>query len=135
MPTISTSPKFCTAARSTLRPMRPKPLMPTLTAIAIPLPCVSWLTGSGAEEFLDSSHDVFHREAEMPEDSGRRRRLAEGVDTHDVTAIAHERAPVVRHAGLDRETVPDRLGQHRAAIARLLRHERLDAGHRDHAHG
>jgi hypothetical protein len=30
------SPKFCTAARSTLRPMRPKPLMPTFTAIALP---------------------------------------------------------------------------------------------------
>jgi hypothetical protein len=27
-------PKFCTAERSTLRPMRPKPLMPTLIVIA-----------------------------------------------------------------------------------------------------
>ena len=34
MATISMSlPKFCTAARSTLRPMRPKPLMPTLIVI------------------------------------------------------------------------------------------------------
>src|SRR5690606_9768556 len=28
------SPKFCTAARSTLRPIRPKPLMPTLIAMS-----------------------------------------------------------------------------------------------------
>src|SRR5688500_17561359 len=33
MATISMSSKFCTAARSTLRPMRPKPLMPTLIAM------------------------------------------------------------------------------------------------------
>src|SRR5450830_1794690 len=30
MPTISMSEKFCTAERSTLRPMRPKPLIPIL---------------------------------------------------------------------------------------------------------
>src|SRR6476660_6100429 len=37
MATISMSlPKFCTAARNTLRPMRPKPLMPTLIAISTP---------------------------------------------------------------------------------------------------
>src|SRR5689334_15343719 len=29
-------PKFCTAERNTLRPMRPKPLMPTLIAISTP---------------------------------------------------------------------------------------------------
>src|SRR5688572_6270908 len=35
MATISISlPKFCTAERSTLRPMRPKPLIPTLIDIA-----------------------------------------------------------------------------------------------------
>src|SRR5690606_6737174 len=35
IPTISISlPKFSTAARKTQRPMRPKPLMPTLIAIA-----------------------------------------------------------------------------------------------------
>ena len=30
MPTISMSLKFCTAARNTMRPMRPKPLIPIL---------------------------------------------------------------------------------------------------------
>src|SRR5690606_26569792 len=36
MATTSMSlPKFCTAARSTLRPMRPKPLMPTLIAMSL----------------------------------------------------------------------------------------------------
>jgi hypothetical protein len=32
--------KFCTAARNTMRPMRPKPLMPTLIAMS-DAPC-SW---------------------------------------------------------------------------------------------
>jgi hypothetical protein len=35
MPTISISLKFWTAARNTMRPMRPKPLMPILMVIAV----------------------------------------------------------------------------------------------------
>jgi hypothetical protein len=35
MPTISMSEKFCTAARNTMRPMRPKPLMPIFKLMSI----------------------------------------------------------------------------------------------------
>src|SRR5512139_3926051 len=50
MPTTSTSGKSRTAARSTMRPMRPKPLMPTLTVISFSWSCGkrSLTRGAGA---------------------------------------------------------------------------------------
>src|SRR5690554_679934 len=46
--TSMSSPKFCTAARSTLRPMRPNPLMPTLIAMGTSTPATAprrWIDG------------------------------------------------------------------------------------------
>jgi len=37
MPTTSMSEKFCTAARNTMRPIRPKPLMPILMVMSMSL--------------------------------------------------------------------------------------------------
>src|SRR5690242_7776548 len=111
MPTISMSEKFWTAARSTLRPMRPKPLIPSFTAIAVSSSELTKRipTRSRADQFLDARDDVFHGEAEVLEHRRRGCRFTVGVDADHVAAIAHDRAPIVRYARLDREPLLHRL--------------------------
>src|SRR6478735_1243647 len=98
MATTSTSLKFCTAARNTMRPMRPKPLMPILMV----------MEGfsrnektSRGERRPNRGHDVLRRESEVLEQYRPRRRLAVAVDAdHRGAAVL---PPAVGHAHFDRD--------------------------------
>src|SRR5689334_5859099 len=81
MATTSMSWKFWTAARNTMRPMRPKPLMPIWMVMTES--SVGAKECSTAEHVPDRRDDVVDREAEVLEERGRRRRLAVAVDADD----------------------------------------------------
>src|SRR5438046_1071858 len=98
MPTTWTSEKFCTAARRTLRPMRPNPLMPILSAMGC-----SEVENRNPSRYLRSCRNaqlirpctstsqhgsyglghVLRREAEVLEQFICRRRLAVRIDADD----------------------------------------------------
>src|SRR5678815_3101374 len=88
--------KFWTAARNTMRPMRPKPLMPILMVMG-----KSSAKNSSAERRPHRRHHVLRREAEVPEQHRPRRRLAVAVDADDGGAAVLP--PAVGHAHLDRD--------------------------------
>src|SRR5476649_2654275 len=106
MPTISMSEKFCTAARNTMRPMRPKPLMPILMVMSMSLclevmdsgfakrslPATSYSAGTFipapqqgllADDLARDRDDVVRRDVEELEQVRRRRRFAEAVQADD----------------------------------------------------
>src|SRR6478736_8279646 len=106
MATTSTSLKFCTAARNTMRPMRPKPLMPILMVIE---GFSRDEKRSRGERRPNGGHDVFRRESEVPEQHRAGCRFAVAVDADDRGAAVFP--PAVGHAHLDRDARHAR-GQH-----------------------
>src|SRR6478736_6065713 len=110
--------------------MRPKPLMPILMVMES-----SWgskLNSVAAERGANGRDDVLDREAEMPEEDGRRRRLAVAVDADDGGAAVLP--PAVAHAHLDRD--PRHAGRQDLALAGVaLAIEDGRRRHRDDADG
>src|SRR5262245_44313951 len=98
MPTISMSGKFCVAARNTMRPMRPNPLIPTLIAI---LPDLWNLL---LQYSLSDLHDVVRREAEMLEEIFRDAGRTERRHADDITVRPDVAPPCIRRSGFDRDT-------------------------------
>ena len=97
--------KFCTAARNTMRPMRPKPLMPTLMVmIRSPVEVKRSTTGTSvqpASTLRTVSARFCGREVEELEQRRRRRALAVAVEAdHRGAAVL---PPAVGDAGLDRD--------------------------------
>src|ERR1700688_689904 len=122
--TISSSGERSLAARSTLRPMRPKPLMPTLTPMRGNLQCQVIRLPLGAR-----SHPITaptRRGDQAVEAAGHRRTAAAG-------AFRQPRQVVVRVAGAKRRRLPQRRRQRLPARGiRLQDDDRLDladAGH------
>eukprot|EP01137_Pigoraptor_chileana_P026861 Opistho-2@8750 len=158
MPTTSMSLKFWMAERSTLRPMRPKPLIPILIVIGSLFKvaksksgiCRCTPAGSGAQragEVLAGllgglqarstgghQHGIGHVlfcEAEVLEQHGCGGRFTVGVDTHHGGAAVLP--PAVGHAhfhGHARHAG----GQHAALVLGVFAVKGGGAGHGDHAH-
>src|SRR3982751_573631 len=130
MPTTSISPKFWTAARNTMRPMRPKPLMPILMAMGT----CSWMSkkiSTRVQCGLDRRDDVLDREPEVLEEDRRRRRFAVAVDADDRGAAVLP--PAVADAHLDGNA--RHAGRKELALVGVaLAIEDGRARHRDDAH-
>src|SRR3954465_4223463 len=133
MPTISTSGKYCTAARNTIRPMRPNPLMPTLIVMLRISSILRAADGApSSNHFLYGSRDVFAGEAKIFEQFTSRRRLAEAVYSDDSTGRvvdgAHVFAPIIADPRLHRNPWNSRR-QYRSPISAILHIEHRCARH------
>src|SRR5260221_6158936 len=119
MPTTSISWKFWTAARNTMRPMRPKPLMPILMVMKGPPEGSSkWSKRNSAlQHGKHRGRDILRRKVEVLEQRRRRRRFAVGVDADDRRAAVLP--PAGAHAHLDRDARHARR-QHRALVLSAL---------------
>src|SRR3989344_3431142 len=158
MPTTSMSLKFWMAERSTLRPMRPKPLIPILIVIGSLFKvaksksgiCRRAPAGSGAQRAGEvlagllgglqtcradgDQHrigHVFFGETEVLEQHGRRGRFTVGVDAHHGSAAVFP--PAVGHAHFHGHA-GHAGGQHAALVLGVFTVEGGGAGHGDHAH-
>src|SRR5512135_3385803 len=119
MATISISGKSLVTARKTMRPMRPKPLMPTLIAIVFLLLLVKSKSVSGSENGLGLGDHVLDREAEFLEQLAGRGGFAEAIHADHSTVQANILVPGVGHACFDRHAL-DAGRQHAGLVSRVL---------------
>ena len=133
MPTTSMSGKCFAAARNTMRPMRPNPLMPTLIAMnrSPDLQCVSKSCQSSASI---SRTMWLAREAEMLEQCLRGRRGAERCHADDVAVARRHSATSRRGRRLRPPGAARRAAAPRRDTTAVLRVEMIVARHRDDAH-
>src|SRR5260221_11561551 len=126
---------FSAAARNTSRPMRPKPLIATLTAISI-------LRGEFASNALSLSmfqprqrrlDDLLGSDAEMAVKLFRRRRGSEPGHADHRPGLADIMRPAEGAGGLDRDAW--HAAEDTGAIGGILLVEQLPARHRDNGGG
>src|SRR5690606_1659334 len=139
---VSTGPRSLTAttsmslrpdsriARTILRPIRPNPLMATLTAMAqLQLSC-----GASSRPFLQPVQrrlgGALGGNSEMPVQIRIGSAGAEGIHADEDAVAADDRIPALAHARLDADAHA-RIAEYGRPVAAALRSEQLHSGHRD----
>ena len=113
--------------------MRPKPLMPTLMVMLMATLKMHHVKRMLQYADFDRGRHVLRREAEVLEQFGRRRRLAEAVDADHRAFQPDVLAPEVGDAGLDRDARQP-CGSTLARYAVVLAVEHGGGGHGHDAH-